>query len=86
MVEVAYRFYSGYLTKVDGARCPHRPTCSRYSIHAIRKHGLIVGSWLTIDRLLRGDRSSVLRALPRRSFGGEEVYYVDPVSENDFFF
>lgn len=85
IVEVAFRFYSRHLTQVDGARCEHRPTCSRYAILSIRKHGLLVGSWLTVDRLMRTDHSSVLRFLPRRAFEGG-TYFVDPVEANDFYF
>lgn len=86
IIEVAYYFYSNYLTKVDGARCEHRPTCSRYGIESMRKHGFIFGSWLTIDRLLRSGRSSTLRALPLKEYHGGLPYYSDPVEENDFFF
>lgn len=84
-MEVAFRFYSRHLTQVDGARCEHRPTCSRYAIESVRKHGLLVGSWLTVDRLMRTDHSSVLRFLPRRAFSGG-TYFVDPVESNDFYF
>lgn len=85
IIELGYWFYSNHLTKVDGAQCEHRPTCSRYSIEAMRKHGFVVGSWLTIDRLLRSGRSSSLKSLELRMFPGGP-YYVDPVEENDFFF
>lgn len=85
IIELGYWFYSNHLTKVDGAQCEHRPTCSRYSIEAMRKHGFVVGSWLTIDRLLRSGRSSSLSPLEMRMFSGGP-YYVDPVEENDFFF
>ncbi len=31
--------------------CRFTPTCSQYCIEALRKHGLLRGSWLTIKRL-----------------------------------
>lgn len=86
IIELAFKFYSNHLTKVDGPRCEHRPTCSRYGIESMRKHGFVVGSWLTIDRLLRSGRSSSLRSLPLKEFHGGLPYYHDPIEENDFFF
>ncbi|MEM1349173.1 MAG: membrane protein insertion efficiency factor YidD [Myxococcota bacterium] len=86
LMEFAYHFYSEHLTKVDGPRCEHRPTCSRYSIEAMRAHGFVVGSWLTIDRLLRRRRSSRLRPLPVQEVREGEALYHDPLEENDFFF
>jgi len=86
IVEFAFRFYSNYITKIDGARCEHRPTCSRYSLDAVRKHGMVLGSMLTIDRLLRGPQSSSLRGLPVLKYHEGQPYFSDPVEENDFFF
>jgi len=31
--------------------CRFVPSCSEYSIQAFRKHGLIKGIWLTVNRL-----------------------------------
>ena len=36
-----------------GVRCRHEPTCSAYSMDAIRAQGLWRGFWLTLGRLLR---------------------------------
>ncbi len=33
--------------------CRFDPTCSSYAMQALRRRGAIVGSWLTIRRLLR---------------------------------
>ncbi|MBE6151884.1 MAG: membrane protein insertion efficiency factor YidD [Firmicutes bacterium] len=35
------------------ASCRHIPTCSNYGIEAIKIHGCIKGSYLTIKRILR---------------------------------
>lgn len=86
MVELAFRLYSQHLSRVDGPRCEHRPSCSRYSVEAIRKHGFVAGAWLSIDRLLRAGNSSSLRQLPIKEFHEGNRYYHDPVEENDFFF
>ncbi|MBC6403074.1 MAG: membrane protein insertion efficiency factor YidD [Hyphomonadaceae bacterium] len=36
-----------------GLRCRHEPTCSQYSIYAIRQHGVWAGGWMTLARLSR---------------------------------
>jgi putative membrane protein insertion efficiency factor len=33
--------------------CRFVPTCSQYSLQALRRHGALRGSWLTVWRLLR---------------------------------
>lgn len=85
LFDFAYLFYSRYLTQVDGPRCEHRPTCSRYAHQAIRKHGAAIGAWIAVDRLLRANRSSVLRTLPIEKVEEGTIYYRDPVDANDFF-
>lgn len=85
-VDFVYQGYARYLTKVDGPRCEHRPTCSHYALLAVKRHGYVVGSMLTIDRLLRGSRSSALRSLDIYKVEDGVRYYYDPVENNDFFF
>ncbi|HHL42539.1 MAG TPA: membrane protein insertion efficiency factor YidD [Hellea balneolensis] len=36
-----------------GIRCRHVPSCSEYGMEAFRTHGVWVGFWLTLSRLLR---------------------------------
>lgn len=82
---LGYRFYTNGLTRVDGPRCEHRPTCSRYAYEAVQRHGAVIGTMMAIDRLFRTDRSSVHRQLPTAKFHEGTRYYADPVEENDFF-
>lgn len=87
IIGVGYAIYTNHITKVDGARCEHRPTCSRYAFQAVRKHGMLVGSWMAIDRLFfRTDHSSSLKKLPLHKFENGKPYFDDPVEEHDFFF
>lgn len=83
--EVGFRFYSRHLTRVDGPRCQHRPSCAAYSYQAVRKHGAFPGIFLGVDRLMRGNRSSVLRQLPIHKVEDRRIYYEDPIEANDFF-
>jgi hypothetical protein len=82
--EVAYEFYRQWVSPIDGPRCSHRPTCSRYGVLAVRRHGA-VGLLLTMDRLLREDESSALRKL--RAIPGEGGFHLlDPLEESTFWF
>ncbi len=49
----AIRFYQRYLSPVLGAKCIYTPTCSQYTIEAIREHGCIKGCALGAYRIIR---------------------------------
>jgi hypothetical protein len=70
-----------YISPVDGDRCPSYPTCSEYSLEAIRKHGALVGLVMTFDRLIH--ESDEIRIAPPVKVYDSYRYY-DPVGNNDF--
>ena len=45
------RLYQILLSPLLGASCRYTPTCSAYSIEAIKKHGPFYGGWLTLKRI-----------------------------------
>ena len=47
------KLYQWIISPIIGPKCRFTPTCSQYAIEALKKHGLIKGSWLTIRRLSR---------------------------------
>lgn len=47
------RGYQLFISPALGNRCRFHPSCSQYSIEALRTHGALMGSWLTLRRLLR---------------------------------
>ncbi len=47
------RLYQILLSPIFGKCCRFTPTCSNYCIEALKVHGVFMGSWLTIRRLLR---------------------------------
>jgi len=47
------RFYQLFISPILGPRCRFYPTCSSYTIEAIKTHGVICGSWLAIKRIGR---------------------------------
>lgn len=74
--------YSNFLTKMDGPRCQHYPTCSRFANQAVARHG-VLGIVLGVDRLIQDDHSSTARRLPEIDTGGSMRLY-DPLENYEF--
>ena len=47
------KVYRAVISPLYGDVCKFHPTCSAYSLDAIRAHGSIKGTWLTLRRLVR---------------------------------
>ena len=53
--------------------CRYEPSCSRYALDALGRHGAMAGSWLAVRRVLRchpwseGGYDPVPEAAPRRA-------------------
>ena len=45
--------YQLVLSPLIGSNCRFQPTCSRYALEALEKHGAIKGGWLAIIRISR---------------------------------
>jgi putative membrane protein insertion efficiency factor len=45
------RIYQLLISPLTPASCRFTPTCSTYSIEALKKHGPIKGGWLAIKRI-----------------------------------
>lgn len=77
------QFYRLFLSAWLGSQCRFEPTCSRYALQALERHGALAGSYLAARRILRchpgcaGGCDSVPEARPgaawrdslRRAFG-----------------
>jgi putative component of membrane protein insertase Oxa1/YidC/SpoIIIJ protein YidD len=75
-------FYRETISQVDGERCKMYPSCSAYSLEAIKKHGFFLGYVMTADRLIH--ESNEMDNAPKIKLkNGKERYY-DPVDANDF--
>lgn len=53
MIILLVRFYQLFISPILGPRCRFYPTCSSYTIEAIKTHGVFCGSWLAIKRIGR---------------------------------
>jgi len=50
---VLIKFYQLAISPWLGKNCRYDPTCSHYTLEALKVHGLIKGSWLAIKRIGR---------------------------------
>lgn len=81
---LAALLYSGFITKVDGPRCSHYPTCSRFANQAVARHGFI-GVLLGLERVIVDDNSSSVRRLPEIDMPSEpQPRFYDPVDNYEF--
>jgi hypothetical protein len=74
-------FYQRFLSRHWGRRCGYYPSCSNYALLAIRKHGAIIGSVITFDRLQH--EADEPRTSPPILTGGQIKVY-DPLENNDY--
>lgn len=79
----AFRVWSELLTKIDGRRCAHRPSCSQFAHESIRRHGIPLGVWMALSRLMRGAQSSSIRQLTPVAMAGG-VYLIDRIEDYTF--
>ncbi|MEO0570352.1 MAG: membrane protein insertion efficiency factor YidD [Bacteroidota bacterium] len=45
------RAYQLLISPYTPATCRYSPTCSQYTLEALKKHGLFKGGWLAIKRI-----------------------------------
>ena len=48
-----YKKHIALFLKKNGVECKYYPTCSEYSLEAIRKYGALKGSFLSIKRIIK---------------------------------
>jgi hypothetical protein len=74
-------FFQRVISPVDGDRCPSYPTCSAYSMQAYERHGALLGTLMTVDRLFH-EPSEAEFAPTIKVYGVVRIY--DPVWANEF--
>ncbi|MCY3624832.1 MAG: membrane protein insertion efficiency factor YidD [Candidatus Dadabacteria bacterium] len=47
------KLYQKTVSPLLPSTCRFHPSCSAYSIEALREHGAVAGTWMTIRRILR---------------------------------
>ncbi|MFO1200720.1 MAG: membrane protein insertion efficiency factor YidD [Burkholderiaceae bacterium] len=75
-ISLPIRVYRLAISPLLGPRCRFYPSCSEYTLEALRRHGLVAGAWLGAARLCRchplndGGIDPVPDAPPRLLAGG----------------
>lgn len=49
---VPVKLYQYLISPMIGPSCRYTPTCSQYTLEALRKHGPFKGLWLSIKRIV----------------------------------
>ncbi|MBS2209799.1 membrane protein insertion efficiency factor YidD [Carboxylicivirga mesophila] len=49
---IPVKLYQWFISPILGASCRYTPTCSQYTIEALKKHGPFKGLYLSIKRIL----------------------------------
>jgi putative component of membrane protein insertase Oxa1/YidC/SpoIIIJ protein YidD len=75
------KFYQNCLSLFNTVKCPMEPSCSNYSILAVKKHGAIIGVVLTADRLLHEPDEQHIAPMIIKE---KRPKFLDPVENNDF--
>ena len=45
------RFYQLAISPYTPSSCRYEPSCSQYTLEALKKRGMFVGSWLSLKRI-----------------------------------
>ncbi|MGZ8225948.1 MAG: membrane protein insertion efficiency factor YidD [Methylovulum sp.] len=53
MLIAIIKFYKYFISPLLGSSCRFYPSCSTYSLEALQRHGAIIGTYLTLRRLLK---------------------------------
>ncbi|MCX7096763.1 MAG: membrane protein insertion efficiency factor YidD [Methylococcales bacterium] len=53
MLIAIIKFYKYFISPLLGSNCRFYPSCSSYSLEALQRHGAVIGSYLTLKRLLK---------------------------------
>ena len=48
---ILIRFYQKFVSPFLGTNCRYQPTCSHYTLEALKVHGLLKGGWLSVKRI-----------------------------------
>jgi len=81
VLQTAVQLFQEYISPIDGQRCAMYPTCSSYSLQAIRKHGSLMGIFLTVDRLYH-EGDPIEQQHPINKYG--YIRFYDPLENNDW--
>ena len=84
------RFYQKFISPMFPAKCRFYPTCSQYTLEAVKEHGAIKGTYLGIRRILKchpfheGGYDPVPKKENKNSEGKKEEWDIFIIYYNNF--
>jgi uncharacterized protein len=72
------RGYQTIFSHYRAGDCPFEPSCSRYGLLALQRHGPFWGWLMTLDRIFYRENSGMYRNYPRISVGRWDKPYDPP--------
>ena len=84
------RFYQKFISPMFPAKCRFYPTCSQYTLEAIKEYGAVKGTYLGIKRILKchpfheGGYDPVPKKENKNSEGKKEEWDIFIIYYNNF--
>jgi uncharacterized protein len=50
---ILIKAYQIFISPLIGSNCRYQPTCSHYAAQAIKRFGVMAGTWLAVKRIAR---------------------------------
>jgi hypothetical protein len=77
LAALVFRGYKSFVASQDGRKCIYTTTCSEYAMGSVRRHGILVGTLIGLERYCR------CTGLDKKYYphADDGIHLIDPVQE-----